>query len=273
MKDLFVFDIDGVITHPSRKINTEPEILNHIIEKLKINDPVALNTGRSLAWIKERVINLLLAKIQNKAILKNLIAMGEMGGIWLTFDNNGQANEYIDNSLSIPKPLMEKIKELIKEKYSKSMFYDDTKKTMVSIEMNEGMSIDVYKKIQKLLMDDLHQIIKMSSLGKNLKIDTTTIAADVMNKHVGKGFAVHRIVDWLKEKKINLKQIFAFGDSMSDLPMAEKFYELGFLIEFVSVGNQQIQQSEYKFPIIYTTYKFEKGTLEFLASNSSEKTY
>ena len=79
MKDLFVFDIDGVITHPSRKINTEPEILNYIIEKLKTGHPVALNTGRSLAWIKERVINLLLAKIQNKAILKNLTAVGEMG--------------------------------------------------------------------------------------------------------------------------------------------------------------------------------------------------
>ena len=167
---------------------------------------------------------------------------------------------------------MKKIRELIELKYSSSMFYDETKKTMISIEMNEGMSIDVYKKIQKLLINDLSQIIKQSSLGKNLKIDTPTIAADVMNKHVGKGFAVHRIVDWLKEKKINPKQIFAFGDSMSDLLMAEKFYELGFLIEFVFVGNQQIQQSEYKFPIIYTTAKFEKGTLEFLTNNSFTKT-
>lgn len=269
MKDLFVFDIDGVITHPSKKINTEPEILNHIIEKLKIGDPVALNTGRSLAWIGEKVINLILARIQNKEILKNLIAVGEMGGVWLTFDNDGNANEYIDNSLSIPKPLMEKTKELIELKYSKSMFYDDTKNTMVSIEMNEGMSIDVYKKIQKLLINDLSQIIKESDLGKNLKIDTTTIAADVMNKHVGKDFAVLRIVNWLKEKKLSPKKILAFGDSASDLPMAEKFHELGFPIEFVFVGNQQIQQSEYKFPIILTTHKFEKGTLEFLTKSSS----
>lgn len=272
MKDLFVFDVDGVITHPSKKINTEPEILSHIIDKLKIDDPIALNTGRSLAWIKERVISLLYARIQNKSILKNLIAVGEMGGMWLTFDNDGNANEYIDNSLSIPKPLMREIKELIESKYSKSMFYDDTKNTMVSIEMNEGMPIDTYKKIQKLLMDDLHQIIKASYLGKNLKIDTTTIAADVMNNHVGKGFAVHRIADWLRAKKINPKQIFAFGDSMSDLPMAEKFHELGFSIEFVFVGNQQIQQSKYKFPITHTTDKFEGGTLEFLTNNSTEKT-
>ena len=128
MKDLFVFDIDGVITHPSKKINTEPEIFDHIIEKLKINDPIALNTGRSLTWIKERVINLILAKIQNKSILKNLIAVGEMGGVWLSFDDNGKANEYIDNSLSIPKSLVEKIRKLIELKYSNSMFYDDTKK-------------------------------------------------------------------------------------------------------------------------------------------------
>jgi len=267
-KTVWIFDVDGVITHPSKKINTKPEILNHIIEKLKIDDTVALNTGRSLTWIKERVINLILAKIPDKTILKNLIAVGEMGGVWLTFDDNEKANEYIDNSLSIPKPLRDKIKELIKAKYSSSMFYDDTKKTMVSIEMNEGMSIDNYKKIQKLLINDLSQVIKESDLWQNLKIDTTTIASDVMNKHVGKGFAVHRIADWLKERNVNSRKVLAFGDSMSDLPMAEKFYELGFSIEFIFVGkNNHLGKTEYPFPIYFTKSKYEKGTLEFLKNH------
>jgi len=138
--------------------------------------------------------------------------------------------------------------------------------------MNEGMSIDIYKKIQKLLIYDLSKLINKSDLGRNLKIDTTTIAADVMNKHVDKGFAVLRIVDWLKEKKVTPRKILALGDSESDLPMAEKFYELGFPTEFIFVGNKQIQHCKYKFPITITSAKFEKGTLEFLINNSSAKT-
>src|SRR3989344_762157 len=212
----WIFDVDGVITHPSKKIITEFEVLNYIIKKLEKGKPVVLNTGRSLEWIMDRVINLLLKKTKNKEIFNRFFVVGEMGGVWLTFDKNGKIQKHVDRSLQFPKSLMKRVIQLVKAKYSKSMFFDDTKQTMFSIEMNEELPIDKYKKEQKVLVNDLSKIIKASDLNKNLRIDTTTIAADIMNKHVGKGFAVIRIIDWLKENELKPHKVFAFGDSKSD---------------------------------------------------------
>lgn len=264
-KTVWIFDVDGVITHPSKKVNTDPKIFDHILEKLEKEEPVILNTGRSLIWITERVTNPILAKIKDKKILDNFQAVGEMGGVWLTFDKRGEIHKSIDNSLSIPKSLIAQIENLIKNKYSSSMFYDKTKQTMISIEMHEGFSLNEYHNAQTNLVKDVKEVIDNSKLDHRFKIDTTTIAADIMGKHVGKAFAVHRILDWLRKKGIEPRKITTFGDSLSDLPMAEKLYELRFKVKFVFVGeNNHFDKTKYPFPIHITKSKYEKGTLEYL---------
>ncbi|MBI2031073.1 MAG: HAD hydrolase family protein [Candidatus Levybacteria bacterium] len=147
------------------------------------------------------------------------------------------------------------------------MFFDYTKQTMVSVEMTDGYSLIDYKKNQSALINDLSNIINKSDLGKHFKIDPTVIAADIENKHVGKGFAVRRIIDWLEETEIKPQKFITFGDSKSDLPMGEKLHELGFKVEFVFVGEKShLKKTKYPFPIFFTKSKFEKGTLEFLES-------
>ncbi|MBI2031074.1 MAG: hypothetical protein HYT08_00490 [Candidatus Levybacteria bacterium] len=107
----WIFDVDGVITNPQSKIITDFEILNHFIKKLEKGEPVILNTGRSLEWTMDRVINRLLKNIKNIKILKIFLVIGEKGGTWLTFDENGKIQEYIDDSISIPKFLINQIKK------------------------------------------------------------------------------------------------------------------------------------------------------------------
>ncbi|MEM4270702.1 MAG: hypothetical protein QXO70_01245, partial [Candidatus Pacearchaeota archaeon] len=84
-KTVWIFDVDGVIIHPSKKTNTESEIFDHILKKLEKEEPVILNTGRSLIWVIEQVIHPILIKIKDKKILENFQVVGEMGGTWLTF--------------------------------------------------------------------------------------------------------------------------------------------------------------------------------------------
>jgi len=53
----WIFDVDGVITNNETRTVVETEILQIIIAMLKNDQPVALNTGRSLAWTIENVVN------------------------------------------------------------------------------------------------------------------------------------------------------------------------------------------------------------------------
>lgn len=261
----WVFDVDGVITNPSEKRVTEPEILNQIVQKLEKGEPVALNTGRSLVWMIDRVINPLLEKVKDKKSLVNFFASGEKGGTWITFDEKGEMQHHKYDSISVPQPLQEKVRNLINSEFSKSMFFDETKETMISIEMKDGYLVESYTEDQKKLKPKLKELIDQAGLSQELKVDPTTIATDIENEFVGKGFAVERMLKWLNEKNIRPQRFVTFGDSSSDLPMAEKLHKNGHAVSFVYVGKSNLPK-DYPFPIIRPQNHFEKGTLEALSS-------
>lgn len=267
VKNAWIFDVDGVITDPQEKKITEPEILDEIIKRLKAGEPIALNTGRSIEWVKERVLNQLAGKVEDEAILNYLLAVGEKGGTWAEFNDQSNLIENRDDNISAPEDLKNEIRKLIKNKYSDSMFYDESKLTMISTEMKDGHPLNDYREKQVQLSEKLRTLLSGKNLSDKFKIDPTTIATDIENKFVGKHFAVKRIIEWIKNKKINPQKYIAFGDSFgSDIPMAEEIYSLGLPVEFVYVGKENIDTSKYPFPIKISQEKYEKGTLEFLKS-------
>lgn len=75
----WLFDIDGVITHPEQKRVTEPRIIDEIIKRLQAGEPVALVTGRSLSWMIDRVVSPLEQKVNDKSLLTNFFGLGEKG--------------------------------------------------------------------------------------------------------------------------------------------------------------------------------------------------
>ena len=262
---MLIFDVDGVITDPQEKRVTEPEILDQIINRLEKGEPVTLNTGRSIQWVKDRVLNPLIEKVKDRNILQNLFAVGEKGGTWAEFDGQGNLIENKDDNISVPDDLKNEIRNLINNKYSDSMFYDESKLTMVSTEMKDGHSLEDYKEKQKMLSSELQEILNDNSIDEKFKVDPTTIATDVENKFVGKHFAVRRIIEWVKKRGISPQRYIAFGDSFkSDVPMAEEFHSQGLPVEFVYVGQEDIDTSKYPFAIKQTQAKFGNGTLEFL---------
>lgn len=261
----WIFDVDGVITNPQEKKITEPEILDEIIKRLTQGEPVALNTGRSLVWMIDRVINLLLEKVKNRKSLQNFFASGEKGGTWITLDENGKIIQHKDDSISVPVSLQKKVRNLVDSEFSRSMFYDETKETMISTEMKDGFPVEKYSVFQKILNKKLQELVDKDNSGKPLRVDPTIIATDIENRHVGKDFAVERIIKWLNERNIDPQKFITFGDSLSDLPMPQALHEKGKNVEFVFVGNKEIKQL-YPFPITRPKKLFEKGTLELLKS-------
>lgn len=265
-KICWILDVDGVITDPKEKKVTHPQILDRIADKINNGEPVALNTGRSFSWlIEKRIISDISERVEDKNNLENFFVVGEKGGTWLSFDRNGTMQHHRDDSISVPESLQEQVRELVETKYSQSMFYDKSKQTMVSTEMLDGYEIEKYKKDQTKLSGELDKILHENNLTDKLKLDQTIISIDIEDNHVGKGFAIDRILKWLKERKIKPKHFIAIGDSRHDIGMAEKLHQERLPFEFVFVGNREmLEGKEYPFPITFTQNRFDKGTLGYL---------
>ena len=92
------------------------------------------------------IINPLRERVSDVSILQNLAAVGEKGGTWITFDEAGDMHEGKARELSVPEELKERVRKLIAEKYSDSMFFDETKETMLSTEMIDGHDLLITQK-------------------------------------------------------------------------------------------------------------------------------
>jgi hydroxymethylpyrimidine pyrophosphatase-like HAD family hydrolase len=263
----WLFDVDGVLTHPVEKKVTEEEVINSICNMLARGEPVSLNTGRSIDFMTERVLNKLEALIVDRNLLKNMLAVGEKGSVWISYDETGNKLQSVDQSVTVPVVIREEVKRLVKDKFNDAMFYDETKKTMVSVEMRDGYDWEGFRRAQIKLDKELLKILERHNLTGGLKIDPSRIATDVENKHVGKALGARRFLDWLGKKKIATRKFVAFGDSRSDVGMAEEIHGQGKPVEFVFVGGKDLLRGrEFNFPVVYTAEHCEKGTLEYLKS-------
>lgn len=277
VEEAYIFDVDGVLTIPDSR-EFDREIMEDIAERLTKGDPVILNTGRSISWVQQRIIARLYHahNVKDPSVLQNLFVVGEKGGTWLTFDEKGLMQEHKDDSISVPQDLQDTVKRIVEEQFPKTMFFDKTKRTMISTEMQEvddkrfegQVSLEDFQRDQARLVEIFKDLLKSRGLEEVLEIDPTTIATDIQNKHVGKDFAIRKALTWLTAKGFSIQKFITFGDSKSDVAMAEELHENGQNVEFVFVGNEtdkaSIQNDNHSFPIHFTNGKYNHGTAEFL---------
>lgn len=271
-KTAYLFDIDGVLTNPYDKKINETEILDQIIKRLEQNNPVGLNTGRSLEFIVKNVLDPLEEKITDKKLLQNIIAFGEKGAVWINYDKNNQKVIEVDEDLQVPKEIQNTVREIIKQsQYSEVMSYDETKMTMISLELlskekliENNKTFEDFKKIQIKLVEELNNL--MISFDKNnlFKVDLTRIAIDIENKNVGKALGAEKFVDQLNKNEINPQQFISFGDSPSDFEMHQKLQNLGKKSQFIYVGDKDDLLTKNQDGVFYTQKQIDQGTLEFL---------
>lgn len=278
----FLLDVDGVITNPSEKKVTEPQIFDFLERHLAAGNPVTLNTGRSNEWMIERVINPFVKKIQDKSILKDFFAVGEKGLTWASFnaegnliqgvfDHKGKHIEGFDTSVFLDTQTSEhfahlerEVKHLIDTKYSHSTFYDSTKKAMISTEMHDGYDQHQYSKVQKQFTTELYELLSLEGLEGKFKIDPTTIATDIQIPDAGKHLGARRILDFLTSRNLSLQHFITVGDSSSYLEMADELHYQGKNVEFKYVNPKKPLQVEKPYKITTSQAEFGKGTEEVL---------
>lgn len=263
----WILDVDGVITHPEEKQVKHPEILDEIIKRLKKKEPVALNTGRSMSWLDERVLGALRERTEDSAILSNFMACAENGTVWRTFDANGNATDNIDEKASIPSSVIEKARKIVEEKFSDTMFFDESKKTMVSIEMKDGITVKEFREHQTELDQELQELIANTGIEQTHKIRASRIASDIFGKQVDKHFGTRKILEWLRKKGISPNQFIVIGDSKTDTEISDEIKNHGLNVRFVFVGKQEeLDIPRPNYDITLTTAHCDDGTLSFLSS-------
>lgn len=262
---LWVFDVDGVLTHPSEKKVTEPVLFDEIIKRLKKGDPVALNTGRSLEYIEEQVVAPLLGKVGDQNSMDAFLGVAEKGVIWEMF-TDGKREACSNPNYSVPKEIQDAVRDVVQRSFSDVAFYDETKQTMVSVEMHDGFDVEVFWERQKELNNQMQKILDDHKQGNNFVIDPTRIATDIQAKGTGKNFGAQQILRWVASREIWFSNVICFGDSASDVAMAEEFVEQGLETVFVYVGKKGDMGdfTNRGFEVVYTEADCEAGTMEFL---------
>lgn len=273
----WLFDVDGVITDPEQKRIKHPEIIDEIISRLQKGEPVAGNTGRSIGFVSERFLDMLEQKLQEqgleRSLLHNIYIIGEKGGTWLLYDENGERERYVNGSLVTPefKKMQGEVRQLVQEGFSDSMFFDETKQTMISVEMNDGKTVAEFQLRRAELAPLLQALLVQHNLGNAFRVDATRIATDVESSELGKALGARQFVEIIRERGIEPEQFRAFGDSASDYEMAQELHRLGLSVEFVFVGGRELLQEKNTelFPITFTQGHCDEGTIEYLKANSS----
>ncbi len=256
----WLFDVDGVITNPELK-KANPQIIKKLSEILERGEILGFNTGRALEFVIEDVLKPLNVALTNKELLYNVFFVGEMGGTWGDY-KNGKIEDTIDPQITIPDELIQKIRDLISFKYSDTMFFDETKKTMISVELIKGKDLARFHEEQKKLIEDMRKILE--HLGDaNLVIDPNIISTNIINSHVGKDLGVKRFLMLIKDRP-EPEEFETFGDNQSDLEMHKYLIKNGHKSRFIYVGAKEIEEGK---NIIKTKAKFDKGTIEYLSVN------
>src|SRR5690606_14580858 len=96
----YVFDVDGVLTNPETKQIERPAILAELVRRLNRGLPITFNTGRSLVFLNP-ILKYLEDTIATQAALQQIIAVGEKGATWITYDEQGHRQEVVDATVSM----------------------------------------------------------------------------------------------------------------------------------------------------------------------------
>ncbi len=241
-----LLDVDGPVASPVTRTVPRP-IIDHLLTLAGAGWPVIFNTGRSDAFIREQVMEPMLAAGIPAGV--QFHAVCEKGASWFSFDADGAGAINVDKELALPVSFGDDIRDLVAEKYSALMFFDETKRAMVSVEQSLDVSSADYLAGQAEFdadaMDVLHSHdMGGTRLGRELpdsdgvvgyRIDPTIISTDIESVRLGKDLGAGRALSLLAPLGEVPRTWRTVGDSRTDYAMADYLHGKGYDVAHVDV--------------------------------------
>ncbi|MGD8165890.1 hypothetical protein ACEXOS_001570 [Herbiconiux sp. P16] len=228
-----LLDVDGPIASPVARSIAIPSIAADLVALANAGVPIVFNTGRSDQSLQRGVVGHLLGGgLSDDA---RVFGVCEKGAVWFRILPTGVGDLSIDETLVPPSDLARAVDDLVAARYADSMFFDYTKRTMISVEQRTDVDSHDYlakqPEFDRAVLDlcrtfDLGVMWRNDSFpasdGRVLyRIDPSIIATDVESIRVGKDLGAERALALLADTGHVPRTWRTMGDSRSDYAMAD----------------------------------------------------
>ncbi|GAB4098153.1 hypothetical protein [Sinomonas halotolerans] len=241
-----LLDVDGPIASPVTR-TVQPEIIALLGELGAAGIPVVFNTGRSDEFIREQVMEPMLEAGMPEGLLVHAIC--EKGATWFSFTGQGAGPVHVDETLAVPRAYADDIRDLVAREYAEHMFFDETKRAMVSVEQHIGVPSEAYRAEQERFDAEAMAVMARHDLGVvrldhhvpgsddavDYRVDPTIISTDIESVRLGKDLGASRACELLRRDGIVPAAWYTVGDSRTDYAMADWLHHNDHVVTHVDV--------------------------------------
>jgi hydroxymethylpyrimidine pyrophosphatase-like HAD family hydrolase len=241
-----LLDVDGPVASPVTR-DVKPEIIADLVALAAAGIPVIFNTGRSDTFIREQVMEPMIAAGMPSGTVIHAIC--EKGAVWFSYTAAGPGPIHVDRELAVPTAYGDDVRRLVAEDYSAHMFFDETKRAMVSVEQHLEVANADYRAEQELFDTDALDLMARHGLGVvrlehhapnsddevDYRVDPTIISTDIESVRLGKDLGASRAVELLAAQGITPQAWRTVGDSRTDYAMADWLHHNDHPVKHVDV--------------------------------------
>ena len=247
-----LFDVDGPIASPVSRRIAIPSIVGDLVLLAGAGVPIAFITGRSDAFIRDEVIAPLVAAGLGDALAdpaNRMFAVFEKGAAWSAVTADGLAEVSVDESVALPDEVVDGVRRLVASDFSDTMFFDETKRAMISVEQRTDVSHADYLAAQPLFNEAAFALVAGHGLGVRLgdresadaagqvpfRLDPTIISTDIESVLLDKDRGAERALEHFAGSGPLPRVWRSVGDSRSDYLMADHLHSAGYDVAHVDV--------------------------------------
>ena len=239
-----LLDVDGPIASPVTRTVAIPSILTDLVALAAAGVPIAFITGRSDAFIRDNVVAPLLEVGLADALSSpraRMYGVFEKGGSWATIDASGMGTVEVDTALAFGADAVAGVRELVERDFADTMFFDDTKRAMISVEQRTDVASRTYLEAQGPFQDAAFALV--AGLGYGLRygdritpdargevpfrVDPTIISTDIESVKLDKDRGAERALERFASLGPIPTRWVSMGDSRSDYLMADQVHAEG----------------------------------------------
>ncbi|GAA4191754.1 hypothetical protein GCM10022288_23080 [Gryllotalpicola kribbensis] len=248
-----LLDVDGPIASPVTRSIAIPSIADNLVTLVGAGVPIAFITGRSDAFIDQQVVQPLLARGLASALERpgaRMFGVFEKGGSWAAITPAGMTAVTVDETVAPSASLISDIRMLVQQRFADTMFFDETKRAMISVEQRREIEASVYLRAQNHFDTYAFDVLVDHGIGVShrdrvapdvngnvtFRLDSTIISTDIESVVLDKDRGAQRALEYFAAAGGELPRTWrSVGDSRSDYKMADFLHEAGFDAAHVDV--------------------------------------
>ena len=248
----FLLDVDGPIASPITRSIAIPSIVDDLVALTAAGVPIAFITGRSDAFIAEQVIAPLWAAGLGEALRMpgaRMFGVFEKGGAWARIDADGMSETVVDESVAFSPEAIGAVRELVAARFGDTMFFDETKRAMISVEQRTDVTAAEYHARQPAFQQEAFELLAGLGIGLTYgeqshpdaagatpyRVDPTIISTDIESVLLDKDRGAERAIEYFAALGDLPASWRSVGDSRSDYKMADYVHGAGMSVAHVDV--------------------------------------